>query len=121
MISKHPANIRVIAILSAVSLLSLAALAQQGRQYTMEDYAAAEKFMAYNVNPLAYPGQVRPTWLPAEGDNRFWYKAADESGVTYTIVDPAKGTKAPSLRSGESVTGSGFLPGVSAGVMRVQV
>jgi dipeptidyl aminopeptidase/acylaminoacyl peptidase len=90
-ISKHPANIRVIAILSAVSLLSLAALAQQGRQYTMEDYAAAEKFMSYNVNPLAYPGQVRPNWIPDE--NRFWYKAADESGVTYTIVDPAKGTQ----------------------------
>jgi len=94
-ISKHPANIRVIAILSAVSLLSLAALAQQGRQYTIEDYAAAEKFMAYNVNPLAYAGQVRPDWIP--DDNPFWYKAADESGVVYTLVDPAKGAKTPAF------------------------
>ena len=30
--------------------------AQAPKQYTSEDYAAAERFMAYNVNPLAYKG-----------------------------------------------------------------
>jgi len=34
--------------------------AQQPRQYTKEDYARAERFMPYNVAPLAYQGMVRP-------------------------------------------------------------
>ena len=78
-------------LFAASCLCAAVATAQLPRQYTTEDYAAAEKFMPYNAGPLAYQGVVRPTWLPSE--NRFWYKAADETGVVYTIVDPEKGTK----------------------------
>lgn len=46
-----------------VSACGIAGMAQQPRQYTKEDYAKAEKFMAYNADPLAYAGQVRPKWL----------------------------------------------------------
>ena len=76
----------------ASGLCCASAFAQQPRQYTTQDYAAAEKFMSYNVNPLAYKGVVRAQWLD---DDRFWYRAVDDSGVTYMVVDPAKG---PALR-----------------------
>ena len=64
----------------------------QGKQLTKEDYARAEKFMAYNVNPLVYHGVARPTWME---DGRFWYRDNGPDGVTFIVVDPAKGTKAP--------------------------
>ena len=86
-----------VATVPAALIVLLAAApslhAQQPRQYTDADYAAAEKFMPYNVNPLAYSGVVRATWLPGDEENRFWYRAADDSGVTYMLVDPAKSAK----------------------------
>ena len=66
----------------------------QGRQFTNEDYARAEKFMSYNVNPLVYHGVARPTWME---DGRFWYRDSGSDGVTFMVVDPAKGTKAPAF------------------------
>jgi dipeptidyl aminopeptidase/acylaminoacyl peptidase len=78
--------------LAASALMCAAALAQQPRQYTNQDYAAAEKFMFYNVDPLAFKGLVKSQWLD---DGRFWYRAVDEKGNSYVLVDPAKGTRAP--------------------------
>ncbi len=66
----------------------------QGKQLTTEDYARAEKFMAYNVNSLVYHGVARPTWME---DGRFWYRDNGPNGVTFMVVDPAKGTKAPAF------------------------
>jgi dipeptidyl-peptidase 4 len=66
----------------------------QGRQLTTEDYARAEKFMAYNVNPLVYHGVARPMWM---ADGRFWYRDGGPDGVTYMVVDPAKGSKVPAF------------------------
>ncbi len=66
----------------------------QGRQLTTEDYAQAEKFMAYNVNSLVYHGVARPTWME---DGRFWYRDKGPDGVTFMLVDPAKGTKGPAF------------------------
>jgi dipeptidyl-peptidase-4 len=66
----------------------------QGRQFTTEDYARAEKFMGYNVNLLVYHGVARPTWME---DGRFWYRDNGPSGVTFVLVDPAKGTKTPAF------------------------
>jgi dipeptidyl aminopeptidase/acylaminoacyl peptidase len=74
--------------------LAYASHAQQPKQYTTQDYAAAEKFMGYNVNPLAYKGFVHAQWLD---DGRFWYRDADSSGATYILVDPSKGTRAPAF------------------------
>jgi dipeptidyl-peptidase-4 len=50
--------------------------------------------MSYNVNPLASKGVVHAHWME---DGRFWYRAVDESGVTYMLVDPATGTRAPAF------------------------
>ena len=78
----------------ALSLLCSAAVAQHPRQYSDKDYAAAEKFMPYNMNPLAWKGVVKAQPLD---DGRFWYKAVDDSGITYTLIDPAKGTRGPAF------------------------
>jgi dipeptidyl-peptidase-4 len=63
----------------------------QGKQLTTEDYARAEKFMAYNVNPLVYHGVARAVWMD---DSRFWYRDNGPDGATYMVVDPVKRTKA---------------------------
>jgi dipeptidyl aminopeptidase/acylaminoacyl peptidase len=86
-------------ILRAYAVVLLASLtgagsAQQGRQLTTEDYARAEKFMNYNVNPLVYHSVERPVWL---ADGRVWYRDRGPEGTTYTLVDPAKGTKGPAF------------------------
>ena len=87
-------GLRLAGAFAALPLLCAAASAQHPRQYTDQDYANAEKFMPYNVNPLAFKGQVKAQVLD---DARFWYKAVDESGITYTMIDPAKGTKGPAF------------------------
>lgn len=71
------------------SCLTVSGMAQ-GKQLTTEDYARAEKFMGYNVNSLVYHGVSRPTWL---ADGRFWYRDNGPDGITFMMVDPAKGTK----------------------------
>jgi dipeptidyl aminopeptidase/acylaminoacyl peptidase len=70
------------------------AVAQQGRQLTTEQYARAESFMNYNVNPLVYHGVEHPVWL--DGD-RFWYRDRGPEGTTYVLVDAAKKTKGPAF------------------------
>ena len=68
--------------------------AQQGRIFTAADYAQAERFMDYNVNPLVYHTVKDPQWLD---DGRFWYRDSGPDGVTYMLVDPARRTKAPAF------------------------
>src|SRR5271168_5338309 len=84
----------------------------QGKQLTTEDYARAEKFMAYNVNPLVYHGVARPTWME---DGRFWYRDNGPDGVTFVVVDPVKGTKAPAF---DQVKLAAALTAATAGRMK---
>src|ERR1700738_4511551 len=88
------AAIAIVAAVGAVVCSASVAVAQQGRQYTAADYAQAEKFMNYNLNPLVYHSVEKPVWL---ADGRFWYRDAGPGGVTYTLVDPVKGTKGPAF------------------------
>src|SRR5579875_1407092 len=76
------------------SLCWTATARAQGKVLTDADYARAERFMSYNVNPLVYHTIYSINWL---GDGRFWYLDRDASGVTYMLVDPAKRTKAPAF------------------------
>src|SRR5271168_2347281 len=94
-------RVRPAARAAALLLSALAAssgLAQQPRQYTVADYAQAEKFMAYNANPLAYKGLVHAVWME---DGRLWYREVEDNpdslAVTYMLVDPAKGTRSPAF------------------------
>ena len=86
-------TLRASAVILLASLTGAGA-AQQGRQLTTEDYARAEKFMNYNVNPLVYHSVERPVWLT---DGRVWYRDRGPEGTTYTLVDPAKGTQGPAF------------------------
>lgn len=95
-----------------VALACVAGLAQQPRQYTAADYAAAEKFMPYNVNPLAWKGQVKATWLD---DGRFWYKDVDDTGISYILVDPATGKRGPAFDQEKLAT---ILAAASHGAIR---
>ena len=84
----------VTAAAAAFGMSPTIGVAQQARQYTTQDYAQAERFMSYNVNPLAYQGQVRARALD---DGRFWYREVDATGATFILVDPARGTRAPAF------------------------
>ena len=66
----------------------------QGKQLTTADYARAEKFMPYIVNPLVYHTVNRIAWLD---DGRFWFRDRNATGVTYMLVDPAKKTRGPAF------------------------
>src|SRR5258707_13399905 len=81
-------------VVAGVLLACTASGLAQGKQLTTEDYARAEKFMGYNVNSLVYHGVARPTWME---DGRFWYRDNGSDGVTFMVVDPAKGTKTPAF------------------------
>jgi dipeptidyl-peptidase-4 len=65
------------------------------RALTGADYARAEKFMTYNTAPLVLHGGVRPTWLPGNPPDRFWYRTTTEKGAETVLIDPATGTRSP--------------------------
>ncbi len=91
MLRSSTSKSRAAFICAASSFCCVSALAQQPRQYTAEDYTAAERFMSYNVNPLAYQGVVHAQWLD---DGRFWYRDASQNSISYILVDPVRGTRA---------------------------
>ncbi|QHN02015.1 prolyl oligopeptidase family serine peptidase [Granulicella sp. WH15] len=91
---------------AATLLLASAALAQtqiqpQGRVYTADDYARAERFMNYNVNPLVLHTVTEPAWLP---DGRVWYRDRGANGTSYILVDPAHASKAPAFDQAKLAT-----------------
>ena len=78
--------------IALIPLLVIPCIAQTApRALTDADYARAEKFMGYNVNPLVFHA-VRATWLP---DGRFWYRDTSEQGVEFMAFDPATKAAAP--------------------------
>jgi dipeptidyl-peptidase 4 len=83
---------------SAVALAMIAncgpATFAQGRQLTTADYAQAEKFMNYNVNPLVFHSVEHPEWIAGD---RFWYRDIGPEGTTYTLVAATKGSKGPAF------------------------
>ena len=88
----------LLSLLLACSALPLASSAQNaastGKVYSTADYAQAEKFMAYNTNPLVFHEVTEPNWMP---DGRFWYRDIGPKGISFIAVDPAKGTKGPAF------------------------
>ena len=91
-----------IKLAAAALLFPIGAMAQEtGRTYTDADYAQAEKFMSYNVDPLVYHAVSEPHWMP---DTRFWYRDAGPKGETYIVVDPVKETKRPAFDQAKLAT-----------------
>jgi dipeptidyl-peptidase 4 len=83
---------RVCIVLMAVGVLP--ALAQAQAALTVADYAHAEKFMGYNVNPLVDHGSLRPHWL---ADDRLWYRDSTAGGSQFIVVDAATGARTPAF------------------------
>lgn len=90
----------VVAFAFCAALLSMAALASAQqvasdtpRAVTADDYARAERFMAYNTAPLV-SGAGRATWL--SGD-RFWYRVTTADGSEYMLVNAATGESKPAF------------------------
>ena len=81
-------------VVALLALSTMPLLAQQAdtarRVVTSDDYARAERFMAYNTQPLVYRMTVRPTWLP---DDRFWYRNTIAGGAEFILVDAARGSR----------------------------
>ncbi len=62
-------------------------------QFTVEDYARAERFLAPTSTPLISGTAGRANWL---GDGRAWYRATTPGGGgTFIAVNPAKRTRLP--------------------------
>lgn len=64
----------------------------QTRAVTAEDYARAERFVAYNANPLVDHAVTTVTWLDASG---FWYRDHDATGDRFLRFDVATGRASP--------------------------
>ena len=55
-----------------------------------QDYARAEKFLAWNTAPLVSGATVRVTWLPGD---RFWYRNSTPQGYEFVMIDAARRTR----------------------------
>jgi dipeptidyl-peptidase-4 len=64
-------------------------------QFTIEDYARAERFLGANANPLVSGQAGAPTWLGPTG--RFWYRATNLGGGLFWLVDPTRRTRTPAF------------------------
>jgi dipeptidyl-peptidase 4 len=60
---------------------------------TSDDYAAAEKLLGYNTDPLV-DHAVHPVWT---ADDRLWYRDSDAAGARFVIFDPATLAKEPAF------------------------
>lgn len=63
-------------------------------QFTIEDYARAERMLAPTVFPMVSNTAAGMTWLD---DGRFWYRATTKDGATFYMVDPVKKTRVPAF------------------------
>lgn len=63
-------------------------------QFTIEDYARAERMLAPTVFPMVSNTAAGTTWL---ADGRFFYRAATKDGATFYLVDPVKKTRVPAF------------------------
>lgn len=64
-------------------------------QFTIEDYARAERFLGANASPLVSGMAGRPTWL---ADGRAWYRVSTSGGGgSFVMVDPVRRTRGPAF------------------------
>lgn len=83
----------VPALLAAAFFVS-AASAQQRPVRTAEDYARAERAMAYNTQALVDHSAGPPNWLAGD---RFWYRTMTAQGSEFILVDPARRSRVPAF------------------------
>jgi dipeptidyl-peptidase-4 len=101
---------RIFIVLAALFIAVARIFAQQGgsnspQVLTSDDYARAEKFMAYNTASLVLRTGVTPHWLP---DERFWYVVTTSTKPDqreFILVDPAKGSRGPAFDQAKLAAG----------------
>ncbi|HXT15628.1 MAG TPA: DPP IV N-terminal domain-containing protein [Gemmatimonadaceae bacterium] len=75
-----------IAAAAASAAATIAPALSAQRTVTSADYARAERWMSYNVNPLITGGVIRPNWLP---DDRLWFRNTTSTGNELVLLEPA--------------------------------
>jgi dipeptidyl aminopeptidase/acylaminoacyl peptidase len=83
-------NKKLFSIIAFLTIACATGVFAQSRVLTADDYARAEKALAYNTGLLVDRGAVRPVFLP---DGRFWYRALTPTGVEFVLVNPADGAR----------------------------
>jgi dipeptidyl-peptidase-4 len=82
---------------AAVAMLSVATLApsRAPAQIARDDYARAERMLAWNAAPLVHNAVVQPHWIG--GTDRFWYHRQTAAGKDFVLVDPVRNTQRPAF------------------------
>lgn len=81
-------------ILSIGAILTVFTLKAQNKPLTEQDYARAEQFLSYNIEPLVDGTMVRPSWTKGE---QLIYLATTKNGQEFLWLDPVKKTKVPAF------------------------
>ncbi len=93
---------RYLTIVAALALPAIAhaqvpaPVAASGKpyQFTIEDYARAERKLAPTAFPLVSGTATQLTWL---SDGRLWYRASTPDGANFYLVDPRRKTRTPAF------------------------
>ena len=93
-----------LCVLAGPAALFAQAAPPKPYQFTIEDYARAERFLGQTMNPLVSGAAGRPTWLK---DGRFWYRATTTAGSAFYVVNPARRTRTPAFDQARLAAGLG--------------
>ncbi len=97
------------AVALASPLLAQSSAAPKPYQFTIEDYARAERFLGQTTNPLVSGTAGRPTWLD---DGRFWYRATTPGGGSaFYIVNPVRKSRTPAFDQAKLAAALGSAAG----------
>ena len=94
----RPLALSFALVATPVVLAAQTAAAAPGRpyQFTIEDYARAERFLGATAAPLVSGQAGRPNWIGTAG--RFWYRTANVGGTAaFWLVDPARKSRVPAF------------------------
>ncbi len=94
----RPLALSFALVATPVVLAAQIAAAAPGRpyQFTIEDYARAERFLGATAAPLVSGQAGRPNWIGTAG--RFWYRTANVGGTAaFWLVDPARKSRVPAF------------------------
>ncbi len=78
-------------ILTIGAILTVFTLKAQNKPLTEQDYARAEQFLSYNIEPFVDESAGMPFWV----GEQFWYLSKTDKGNQFLLVNPAKKTKEP--------------------------
>jgi dipeptidyl-peptidase-4 len=88
---RHCARLLFISLVAAPTFAQHSAAQTPAPTVSAQDYARAEKFLAWNTAPLVSGATVRVTWL--DGD-KFWYRNSTPQGFEFVLVDPVRHSRA---------------------------